>query len=72
MRYKVKWRADGAGPWQPEAFDSFDTAKERVRKLLASYGSGTFIEVWNEDETWQIISPGGAEEWSKAKSDALT
>ena len=50
MRYKVKWRADGAGPWQPEAFDSFDTAKERVRKLLASYGSGTFIEVWNEDD----------------------
>jgi len=66
MLYKVKWRADGAGPWQPEAFDSFDTAKERVRKLLASYGSGTFIEVWNEDETWQIVSPTGAEEWCQA------
>jgi len=51
MRCKVKWRADGAGPLQPEMFDSFDTAKERV---------------WNEDETWQIISPTGAGVWFKA------
>ena len=66
MRYKVKWKTDGAGPLQPEAFDSFNTAKQRVRKLLDSHGSRTFIEVWNEDETWQIVSPGGIEAWSKA------
>ena len=66
MRYKVKWRADGTGPLRPETFDSFDAAKERVRSLLASHGSQASIEVWNEDETWQIISPTGAAVWSKA------
>ena len=66
MRYKVKWRADGAGPLQPETFDSFDTAKERVRNLLASHGSRASVEVWNEDETWQIVSPTGAGVWFKA------
>jgi hypothetical protein len=66
MRYKVKWKAGGAGPLQPEVFDSFETAKERIRNLLASHGSQASIEVWNEDETWQIISPTGAAVWSKA------
>ena len=63
MRYKVKWWADGAGPLEPETFDSSDTAKERVCNLLASHAS---IEVWNEDETWQIITPNGVEAWSKS------
>jgi hypothetical protein len=65
MRYNVKWRADGTGPLQPEKFDSFNTTKERVRNLFASHGRGTFVEVWNEDETWQIVTPAGAEEWSR-------
>ena len=63
MRYKVKWWADGAGPLQPETFDSSDTAKERVRNLLVSHAS---IEVWNEDETWQVVTPNGVEAWSKS------
>ena len=66
MRYKVKWWADGAGPLQPEVFDSFETAKERIRNLLASHGSQASIEVWNEDETWQVVTPNGVEAWSKS------
>jgi hypothetical protein len=44
-------------------FKSSDTAKERVRNLLVSHAS---IEVWNEDETWQVVTPNGVEAWSKS------
>ena len=65
MRYKVKWRAAEASALQPETFPTFDAAKERVRDLLATRGHQIAVEVWNEDETWQIVSSAGAEEWSK-------
>ena len=65
MRYKVKWKVDGTGPLQPETIDSFEAAQKRVRDVIAQHGSRISIEVWNEDETWQIVSSAGAEEWAK-------
>ena len=66
MRLKVKWRAEGEEPLQPEAFDSDSAAKARARELLAKYGSRVTIDIWNEDETWRIITPAGIAEWCKA------
>ena len=63
MQYKVKWRADGAEPVQPESFSSIDQAKERARELLLRYGDEATIAVWNEDETWQIVASPGVAEW---------
>lgn len=65
MRFKVKWRTEGEGPLAPEVFESEDQAKERVRQLLAEH-HGVVVDVWNEEETWQIVSPAGVEEWSRA------
>jgi hypothetical protein len=65
MSYKLKWRANGKEPLQPETFEDFSAAKERARLLLAEHGISATIEVWNADETWQIVSPTGVEEWIK-------
>jgi hypothetical protein len=59
MRYKLKWRAHGTGPLTPEEFDTEDQAKARTRELLAAHGTAVVIDVWNEDETWQIVAPAG-------------
>ena len=66
MRYKVKWRAGGDGPLAPEVFEILEEAKARVRYLLANH-PGASIDVWNEDETWQIVTPAGVEAWSFKK-----
>jgi hypothetical protein len=66
MLYKVKWRADGEEPLQPEAFDSEDAAKARTRELLAKYGTRVTIDIWNNDETWRIVTPAGVADWCKA------
>lgn len=63
MRYKVKWRAGGQEPLQPEIFNTEDDAKARVRQLLEQFGDRATIDVWNEDETWQMVSPAGIVEW---------
>jgi len=63
MRYKVKWRADGEGPLSPEIFETDTLAKARARELLAKYGTRLVIDIWNEDETWQIIAPPGVLDW---------
>jgi len=65
MVYTVKWRVAETSALQPETFKTFDAAKERVRNLLAAHGGQAAIEVWNEDETWQIVSSSGVEEWAK-------
>jgi hypothetical protein len=65
MRYKVKWRAGSEGPLMPELFGSDVLAKARARELIAKYGPRTVIDIWNEDETWQIIAPPGVAEWCK-------
>jgi len=65
MGYTVKWRAAEASALRPETFPTFDAAKERVRNLLATRGEHAAIEVWDEDETWQIVSAAGVEEWAK-------
>jgi hypothetical protein len=65
MRYKLKWRAGGDEPLQPEIFDTLDAAKRRARELLARYGERATIDVWNDDETWQIVSPAGIADWSR-------
>ena len=33
MRYKLKWRAAGEEPLQPELFDTIEQAKLRARQL---------------------------------------
>jgi hypothetical protein len=66
MRYKLKWRADGTGPLAPETFDAEDHAKARARELLAAQGAAVVIDIWNEDETWQIVTPAGVTEWCAA------
>jgi hypothetical protein len=63
MRYKVKWRAGGQEPLQPELFNSEADAKVRVRQLLDQYGDRATIDIWNEDETWQMVSPAGVADW---------
>jgi len=66
MRFKVKWRVRDQGPLAPEMFETEDAAKERVRQLLAEHRDQVIVDVWNEQETWQIVSPAGVAEWSKA------
>ena len=63
MRLKLKWRADEDGPLQPEQFDNENLAKERARQLLNRYGNRITCEVWNEDETWQIVASPGLGDW---------
>jgi hypothetical protein len=63
MRYKVKWRTGSEGPLAPELFDLEDAAKARVRQLIGQHRSGLVVDVWNEDETWQIVTPAGIAEW---------
>ena len=65
MRYKVKWRAEGEGPLSPELFESDAPAKARALQLIAKYGTRIVIDIWNEDETWQIIAPPGVVDWCK-------
>ena len=67
MRYKLEWRADGTGPLTPETFDTEDQAKSRARELLAAQGTAVVIDVWNEDETWQIVTPAGVARWCGRK-----
>jgi hypothetical protein len=65
MPYKIKWRVDGSGPLHPQTFATEEQAKAAARKLLADHGHHVTIDVWNDDETWQIITPAGVAEWSK-------
>jgi hypothetical protein len=66
MRYKVKWKSGDEGPLAPELFDTEDGAKGRVRQLLNQHHDRLVADVWNEDETWQIVSPAGIADWCKA------
>lgn len=63
MRIKLKWKAGGEGPLQPEKFENEAEAKERVKQLLTKYGDRVTCDVWNEQETWQIVAPPGLREW---------
>jgi hypothetical protein len=63
MRYKVKWRAEGEEPLQPELFETVEQAKSRARQLKSKYGERVTIDVWNEDETWQIVASPGIAAW---------
>jgi hypothetical protein len=65
MKYKVKWRAGGEEPLQPELFETVEVAKARARDLQSKYGERVTIDVWNEDETWQVVSPAGISDWIK-------
>jgi hypothetical protein len=66
MRYKVKWKSGGDGPLTPETFDTEGAAKARVRQLVNQHPRDLQVDVWNEDETWQIVTPAGIAEWCKA------
>ena len=66
MRYKVKWRAEGEEPLQPELCDTIEQAKSRARQLKSKYGERVTIDVWNEDETWQIVASPGIAAWCGA------
>jgi hypothetical protein len=63
MRYKIKWRAGGDEPLSPEVCDGDAPAKARTRELLSKYGDRVTIEIWNELETWRIVTPAGVTEW---------
>jgi hypothetical protein len=65
MNYKVKWRAAGEEPLQPQVLENVEAAKRRVRELLAAHSQRVTIDVWNEDETWQIVTPAGLADWLK-------
>ena len=56
MACKLKWHDDGMGPLTPETFNTVEQAKARARELLALHGQSIIIDVWNEDETWQIVT----------------
>ncbi len=45
-----------------EAFGSFEATKRRGRDLLAQH-EGLVASVWNDDETWQVVTPAGFHEW---------
>jgi len=66
MRYKVKWRVGDEGPLAPELFENEDAAKERARRLIQCNGENLIIDVWNEDETWQIVTGAGVAAWCGA------
>ena len=68
MRYKLKWRAGGTGPLALETFDTEDQAEARARELTAAQGAAVVIDIWNEEETWQIVSPAGVAEWCARKA----
>ena len=65
MACKLKWRVDSAGPLSPETFDNDKQAKARARELLALHGQSVTIDVWNDDETWQIVTAAGVADWCK-------
>lgn len=62
MRYKVKWKTATDRPLLPELVDSAEQAKERTRELLRLHQDAK-VEIWNEEETWQVVSPAGVAEW---------
>ena len=66
MRYKIKWKSGDEGPLTPEIFDTEDAAKGRVRQLVNQHPRDLVVDVWNEDETWQIVTQAGIAEWCKA------
>jgi hypothetical protein len=66
MRYKVKWRAEGEEPLRPELFETIEQAKSRTRQLKSKYGERVTIDVWNEEETWQIVASPGIVAWCGA------
>ena len=51
MRYKIKWRAEGEEPLQPELFETVEQAKLRARQLKSQYGERVTIDVRNETDT---------------------
>ena len=69
MKYKIKWRVGGSGPLLPELVESAASAKRRARELFFEHGETIQIEIWNEDETWQVVTTAGAEEWSTSSDD---
>jgi hypothetical protein len=65
MRYKVKWRLGKEGPLSPELVETVDEAKKRVRDLIKEHGDRVTVEVWDEEENWQVVTPAGVADWSK-------
>ena len=66
MRYCVKWRLSDEGSRAPEICDSEDHAKLRARELIQQYSDRLIIDIWNEDETWQIVASPGVAEWCQS------
>ena len=67
MTCKLKWRVNGTGPLTPETFKDNEQAKARARELIAAHGQSIAVDVWNDDETWQIVTPAGVAEWCGVK-----
>ena len=69
MKYRVKWRVADSGPLSPELIESAEAAKRRVRELFLKHGEEVQVEIWNEDETWQVVTTAGADEWSTTSDE---
>ena len=69
MKYMVKWRISASDPLSPELVESAEAAKRRVRDLQLRHGEKVQVEIWNEDETWQVVTTAGAEEWSTTSEE---
>jgi hypothetical protein len=65
VRYKLKWKAAFDGPLSPEMFETEEAAKTRARELISQHPQGLVLDVWNEAETWQIVTPAGMADWCK-------
>jgi hypothetical protein len=64
VKYKVKWRIANSGPLTPELVENAEAAKRRARELILEHGENVQVEMWNEEETWQVVAAAGAEEWA--------
>ena len=58
-----------SGPLSPELVESAEAAKRRARELFFTHGEKVQVEIWNEDETWQVVTAAGAEEWSTTSEE---
>lgn len=66
MRCKVKWRTDKTVQFEIESFENTELAKKRARDIITAKTGQATVELWNESETWQIVSAAGAEAWCRA------
>jgi hypothetical protein len=61
-KYKINWKTGTGRNIVSEAFDTFEGAKARGRELLVRHDN-LIASVWDEEETWQVVTPARFREW---------